>query len=430
MKKLVSTIYILLAVNVLTGLGQNGTANITPLGQCAGSDNPSFILNSVTPSGSGPFAGIVYDVTGTTGQALSTQIHVGDTVMVPANLDSAYYVVLSEWPILNYFYSDTISIGQSTGASAGPLVFVLSGESFLWVEAGIDTILCAPGDHQIIHSTIIDQYGCTADTSQFVHVDPYIPSICVVTDQDNNGHNEIVFDISGGADYNIYRGSTYLTTRQSTDNNYYEDEAVSNSEFAYTYSIEAVDGCGTSPASNGHTTIKLTTGSAPDSNTVNLSWNPYEGIEFTNESYVIERTRNQQTDSIWGIPAVDYNQSPTPVTLPGHQAGDIYQVVVELQLTCTPQRSEAPAIRSNLLNPNATGIEDAEAINIMLPNPSDGLHLQCDRILQVTVTDINGRQIASYQGVAVVNEWYRSGMYIVSLTDGTHTVTKRLVVTR
>lgn len=74
--------------------------------------------------------------------------------------------------------------------------------------------------------------------------------------------------------------------------------------------------------------------------------------------------------------------------------------------------------------------ELGEILNPHMLNPSDGLHLQSDRVLDVTVSDINGRLVASHQGVSVVNERYRSGMYIVTLTDGAHVVTKRLVVTQ
>lgn len=416
----------LLVLNAILGFAQSGTADITPLGLCGGWDNPSFIFNSVNPPSAGPFGIGIYTESGIYSAG---SFNLGDTITIGASGTFFYVGALGSG---QFYYSDTVNIGESTWHLCAPCgtEMLLSGESFIWPEAGIDTVMCVPGDHQITYSTVVDQYGCTADTARSVHVDPYIPSICVVTDQDNDGHNEVVFDISGGADYNIYRGSTFLTTRLSTDNSYYEDTEALNGEFAYTYSIEAIDVCGTTPTSTGHTSIKLTTGSAPDSNTVNLTWNSYEGIDFTDEYYVIERTRGQQTDSIWGIPVVDYDQNPSSVTLSGHQAGDIYQVIVDLELTCSPQRSEAPTIRSNLLNPNATGIVDVEALKVILPNPSDGLHLQSDRALDVTVTDINGRLIASHQGVAVVNEHYRSGMYFVNLTDGVHVVTKRLVVTR
>jgi hypothetical protein len=425
MQKLSSIIIFLLTISAISGYGQNETSYVTPINQCASFDI-TFKLDSVTsPIVTGPIFGGVYRKNNGNWSNTPTAITTtGDSIysFTVGSTAEEYYAVFFASGVVP-MYSDTFGIGQEQTTYL-PNQTITCGESVQWLGNSVAVY----GDTTFVNT--IPGLFCDTITTLTVTTTPYIPSICVVTDQDNDGHNEVVFDISGGADYNIYRGSTFLTTRLSTDNTYYEDVEVLNSEFAYTYSIEAVDGCGISPASIGHTSIKLTTGSAPDSNTVNLTWNSYDGIEFTNEYYVIERTRGSQTDSIWGIPVVDYDQNPTSVTLSGHQAGDIYQVVVDLQLTCSPQRAEAPTIRSNRLNPNMTGIENAEAIAIRLLNPSDGLHLRSDRVLDVTVTDINGRLIASYQGVAALDELYESGMYLVMLTDGTQVITKRLVVTQ
>ena len=78
-----------------------------------------------------------------------------------------------------------------------------------------------------------------------------------------------------------------------------------------------------------------------------------------------------------------------------------------------------------------TDVSDLDGgINIYMPNPSDGLHMQSDNTLQVDVYDLTGKLVTSFNNVTFVDEQLDSGMYLVVLRGEGYVVTRRLVVTR
>lgn len=430
--------------------------DLTQLDFCWESDEYRFVLNSMDPGDLIASDSIIIDLVGVNplsgGAANEAVLFLGvfsnlsiqDTLVAQAGFWNDFLGVEFAARILRYdavlqeleFISitDTMNLddmGLPDDINLTPLS-VNCGETFTWAVDGTTNTLFE--NDTVLSSSFFNTYGCDSVVTQNIYVNQYVPTICVVTDDDGDGYNEVVFEKIQErplAEYVIYRGQgpnpTPIDTVFTNEISIFEDTAVYNHVSRYTYTIGAMgDLCVAGSSWSEHTTIKLTSSLGSNAGDVNFLWDDYEGIDLNGLDYGIERTRNGNVTTVYSTPT--YN-GPYDVTIGGHQPGDDYRVVVDPNLNCSPTRSNV-VIRSNRSNPDGVGIEHAHSLGFTMSNPSDGLHLQSDRVLDVTVSDINGRLVASHQGVSVVNERYRSGMYIVTLTNGAHVVNKRLVVTQ
>jgi hypothetical protein len=197
---------------------------------------------------------------------------------------------------------------------------------------------------------------------------PVTPQICLVTVDSATRNNEIVWEkpsINPGiAFYRIYRESSAanvfipIGTRHVDSLSSFVDSVASPEAKSWKYRLSAVDSCGVeSNLSSVHKTIHLLQGIGVLPNSVNLLWDNYEGINFTQQTYYIYRntTANfQLIDSIAFQPLFNSRSLfSQPVTDP-----NLYYIVEALPPgTCTATEAKSyNTTRSNASRAAESGI--------------------------------------------------------------------------
>jgi hypothetical protein len=222
--------------------------------------------------------------------------------------------------------------------------------------------------------------ACHSFTSNTINKSPYQNQrICIVTLDSSNTYNTVVWEKTAGLGieyFKIYKlsdsTSQYVLTGEQPYGTFstFVDSSSRPSQFSSSYEISIVDSCNDeSSLSPLHKTILLSS-SLGTGNTVNLSWNAYEG--FTYNNFEIWRGSNGGVMSLLATVAnttyayIDNNPPLQPN----------YQVHIINPNGCNPSRSlfDYSTVRSNIVTPSqSSGIASIGIDEIGLyPNPNNG----------------------------------------------------------
>lgn len=263
------------------------------------------------------------------------------------------------------------------------------------------------------------------------NTDPIYKDLCLVTLDSATQKHKLVWDNmeqTGIVAYRLYRqdnvSSNYvLMHEQPIDSlSEYVDMLSNPQQTVSRYQIAAVDSCGTeSQHYNTHTTVLLSSNQGIN-NTVNLSWNAYEGFEYPN----FEIWRSADGISFTLLSNVPNNTFSFVDNNPLPQG--FYQVRVSNPNGCVSSRSsDYNGSVSNVVDNqgNPAGIAAQQQIEASIyPNPSTGVFevrlATSVTSLQYSVVDAAGRTIL--QGTATATNRltlelgnYSSGIYALHL---------------
>jgi hypothetical protein len=178
-----------------------------------------------------------------------------------------------------------------------------------------------------------------------------------------------------------------LAEQPQNDFSTYLDTTSKPAQSSASYKISMLDTCGNeSYISYVHTTILLSSNQGIN-NTVNLSWNAYQGFTYSN--FEIWRSANggpmSQLTTVSNTTLAYVDNSPP--------AQAYYQIRVTNPNGCNPSRSafDYSTVRSNIVNNMPTAIQSPNALTqnlTIFPNPSTGL--------------VNMRLMGQYEGSATL----------------------------
>ena len=242
--------------------------------------------------------------------------------------------------------------------------------------------------------------------------------ICMVTVQ--NKHNVIVWEKGDEVrNYYIYREKSVLGEYELIGVSPYdslsvwEDVDSRPATRSYRYKIAAEDIYGyPMPLSSEHKTMHLSINKGMG-NSWNLSWNEYEGAEFT--TYMMYRgTENGNLELLDEMP-VGGNTTYTDIDAP--EGTVYYQVCVLKNEPCFISKNGDNLIRSNIATNNPVGIENSAIFDMNAYVCNGRIFVNGVDGQTVNITDITGRQI--YCGEYMVNGYNvpLSGIYIVKVGD-------------
>lgn len=291
--------------------------------------------------------------------------------------------------------------------------------------------------------TVRDANNCT-----FVidNLNPAVeqPVICSVTAEINGG-NQINWHTQAKEEvksYAIYRalGSSeafrQIGTVPGMESGFYDTD-VNIGQHSYTYKIGAVDQCGVETESEVHKPIYLKA-SAKGLNQVHLSWEPYEGMEYS--GYQIFRgTELSKLELLAEVPAG--SQDYADVSLLSDTA--FYKVSIAKPINCNTQTNRKAGIAESrqLINSNVVALytqPDEEEDDVSFyPNPgTDRVSLkfksEAEDNYQLTMIDNKGRvvkKMTSVRNDVIIDRGaLPPGIYTVLLSDRSSVPLRGVVV--
>jgi hypothetical protein len=302
-----------------------------------------------------------------------------------------------------------------------------------------------PIGQTIVTWTLENGSGQTTTSQQLVEV--YMSEVdnaqvCYVTSDWNNPSQNRVFSkysasLNGqNVDYHeVFRESS-TGVFESVGNivppaESFLDATVNNNIQSYRYKIRTIDICGEQgPLSDYHKTILLQSSIAAD-NSINLEWNPYQGLSFSTY-YIYRRVNGAAYELLSSLAATNtaYNDISANVL------ENFYEYFVSIDATtCANDPFQNPSLRSNqeYVNPNLV-IKDnnwlSSAITIY-PNPaSEYLNVSVTddiEIKEVSVYNTLGQRlmVTTQDQINVSN--LPSGVYYLSIDTDQGRVNKTLV---
>lgn len=252
--------------------------------------------------------------------------------------------------------------------------------------------------------------------------------ICSASLDAESGFNAVIWEkenITFIASYDVYRESSVTSQFEWIGNVHVDSLSMFiDTEFdagtsSTRYNLTAVDSCGTSIDDFGaHRTMHLQS-SLGVNGEVNLFWNPYEGVGYSNFSI------NRSTDGInyFEIATVANNVYAFTDQFP--PSGDKwYQIRIPLNDECTPLRSRTSEfIGSNINDLTANDIHELHANDFQMVRISSGWELTWNTPFQgmINAYDSAGRivtQTAINKGQArAILELETAGAFILEVTD-------------
>lgn len=323
------------------------------------SHGDSLFLSIIDPCGYGPFS-YSFRVSQST-----LQLNVPETIILPA-CSNGYSIngISASGGSGQYNYSSWFSIGNGTieqWDSSQPIISNVYNISSLLVQANDNT--CSVSD------TINIIPGIT---------DSMYAEICMLTIDSSNSYNLVTWEKNpnmGIVTYKIYKQSTITSLYDmihekpfSSLSEFIDTSSNPNQEIAR-YKILAVDSCGyESVISANHTTILLS--SNLGTNSVNLSWNPYEGFGYPNfeiwrslnggNSYNLLATVANNTYAY-----IDFNAPPQAY----------YQIRITKSSNCSTTKKIYNQVRSNIVDKSGNGVGLSEVKKeigwVISPNPTN-----------------------------------------------------------
>lgn len=266
--------------------------------------------------------------------------------------------------------------------------------------------------------------GAAIDPYQNKNADP----ICSASLDAESGFNAVIWEkenIEFIASYDVYRESSVTSQFEWIGNVHVDSLSMFiDTEFdagtsSTRYNLTAVDSCGTSIDDFGaHRTMHLQS-SLGVNGEVNLFWNPYEGVGYSNFSI------HRSTDGInyFEIATVANNVYAFTDQFP--PSGDKwYQIRIPLNDECTPLRSRTSEfIGSNINDLTANDIHELHANDFQIMRGSNGWELTWITPFQgmINAYDNAGRiviQTAINKGQArAILELETAGAFILEVTD-------------
>lgn len=326
-----------------------------------------------------------------------------------------------------------ISPSQTNGTVSynwtGPNLFTSNLQDISGLESGLYNL------------TIIDQF----DTANFNFTVNQIPtyndlSVCYVTGDTMPGnHNRIYFN--NPAMYNV---QYFQVLRESTVQGVFDfigqanpqdtsflDLVSNNQAQSFSYKVRVIDSCGNfSNESNAHTTILLQANLSA-SNSVNLSWTPYNGTGYT--SYYLYRSINGGVFNLLAtLPASQLSFNDITANVTNNQYLYFISIVVP---NCDFTKANN-IVRSNIkdLSNDVSDIQENYINNLfqLVPNPTSGLSTIVEQNDQTfyfyCVLDSNGQIIQSSTDKQIDLSNYSAGVYFLEITtiDG-HKIQKKII---
>jgi len=290
--------------------------------------------------------------------------------------------------------------------------------------------------------------------------EPYTPSICIVSVDTLTGKNQCLFTKDsilnlGLKQYNFYRETTTAGVYQKLGSkaanlpSIWTDQSANPLQRAWRYKITAEDSCGNEAViSNMHKTIHMVSNLGLN-NTVNLSWDDYEGFAYG--TFIIYRyTTATGWDSLDALPSnlhsyTDFNppvpivdvyyyievMSPSPCTSSIANPGDDEKKNPELMAT------NLNSSRSNIykINPTPTGVNEASMLNgiVVYPNPSKGEFTVSglQSAVELSVYNLVGEKVYcktvnSKKETVTLDE--ANGIYFLKINTEKGAVTKKIIL--
>jgi len=355
------------------------------------------------------------------------------------------------WTISGDTYSQTIieapnNVGVAPDSGTCIATNVDLGTPTITNACGTTTVTNdAPSEYQIgdtdIIWTVVDENGVESTDLQTVSViiDVDIAELCYVSSDDIEvtKNRVFLFNIDG---LNV---DNYEVLRETTTGGVYEtigfivppansflDNTSNNSTQAYRYKVQTLDICGTlSEESPYHKTILLQSSIAAN-NTINLSWTPYVGTDYT--TYNIFKQINGGTFELFTSIAstnLTYNDIEVDLSINSYA----YYVSIDVAgCIGTPFMSEA--IRSNQDGTMILDVVDVEQLKksiILFPNPSSSIvnvSVPNDVMFnKVSVINNIGQVVAKYNTKTFNVESLIGGIYYITIETDKGVFTKRLI---
>ncbi len=298
--------------------------------------------------------------------------------------------------------------------------------------------------------TITDANGCVHQTKAVIEaIAPERPSICLLTVDSSFTYNLVVWekDLSQPniAGYKVYRElSTYgdfelVATRPFALESFFQDNAASPTDRSWRYYITTYDACGNESApSDFHKTIHVVS-STTDLVNYSLSWDKYEGINYTS----VDLLRHDDVNG-WvvldNLPIATTTYADAPPVI----AGLDYMVEFNLTSSCTSSKAQDHnSTRSNktasVFNGGGTTlqIQDEEMGMISIyPNPTNStftIHVdQPDQVQYYEITDLNGNLIMTgsinTNNTQVESSEMAAGVYLIKIYSDSNVITQKLIV--
>lgn len=337
--------------------------------------------------------------------------------------------------------------GLSNGAidveiATGPIV------SYAWSNGATtqDLVNVPAGDYTLEY---VDNGGCSNFLTVTVpNVMPYQPQICVLTVDTSLTYNKIIWEkdpnnIVDG--FKIYRETTnygefeLVATIPYSSNSEFIDNEASPNDRSWRYFITSFDGCGESYGSFIHKTIHVVIENT-DLVTYNLSWDDYEGINYTS----VDLWRYEATNG-WQIAAANLPVGTnTYADVPSDNTDLNYMVSFNLASTCTSTKAiDHNASRSNNTNSiflpggdtDLSVIENEDGRILMYPNPTtDFLNISIENSENyntIRVVNINGQLIyeqpISNSLLQISTQDFPAGIYFVQIYSENSVVIEKIV---
>ncbi len=355
-------------------------------------------------------------------------------------------------------------VNTTCNDSTGEIYTLVSGGTppyaFEWENGSADQHLyyASKGLHIL---TVTDSNGCQGMAS--AQVDESVvapPQICIVTTDSLTNHNLIAWekeDNPGIAAYNIYkevRANQYqlIGSVGETENSVLEDSLSNPMIRSYKYKISALDVCGNETMkSHAHKTIHLSLSSGFYENSVNLSWDNYDGFYY--DAYQIARYSTSNNweilDVLPGSPEDVFN-SYTDTDVPDDVKK--YMIIIDKGNECVVTNKKANAgpfsqSLSNLEDNRLKGEEIRQAgMDLpdlsVYPNPANNdFYISFKLVEPATVSldiyAVDGRKIANVIKNKVIRGKHKylyncnalpAGMYYIKLIGDNITAVKKVLI--
>jgi hypothetical protein len=297
--------------------------------------------------------------------------------------------------------------GIQTISNDAPTEFPIGVTQVLWTlidGSGIETT-----DTQTVTVTlqvdVADLCYVSSDQTQITN-----NRIFITNDPANSGLNVAYYEVLRESQSGAYESIGFITPPEVS----FLDIESNNASQAYRYKIRTTDVCGASyPESSFHKTILLQSGIASD-NSINLSWTPYLGLDFT--TYNIFKNTNGTGYEL--LTSLSFNNTTYNDTS-ANVVDNFYEYYISIEVASCGSDPLLPfSLRSNLelVNPNLS-ITNTNWLNQEIqiyPNPtSDYINISFPNQIEITTVSIYN---ALGQLVFDTNKF--ENIYISNLTTG------------
>ncbi len=379
--------------------------------------------------------------------AKANRIYVAGSLLNSPGSETDYAVVkycdLGTAQVLNSLATNTICANSSCTLSLNT-----SGANYIWSPGNQTTSSINVTQTGNYSANVVTSDGCVigSDTLTItIKGAPATPSICAVTVDDASTHNIIQWDKTMYTDvdyFKIYREDftniyNVVGVVDFDSLSEFHDYSVNPNQKTVRYKISAVDNCSQESAlSLYHNTIYILYAGAGQ-----YTWNPGYTIENSANPVVqYALMRDDNNTGAWNQIATTAGTQftivdPNYATYPNGS----WRVETIWTINCNPTRGPINTSRSNIRTNSVVGINEYNFSNDfiqLMPNPANGkVTITTGEILSNGIIEIynmigemvNTQSVRSLQTTIDISN-LSSGMYTVKLSDGTKSISKKLIV--